>query len=58
MAKRKSVSLLFCHTTYCSSSLELMLGSLRVVTNVLKINYLPQGSTLRAHYKKLTLNTV
>jgi hypothetical protein len=43
---------------YCSSSLELMLRSLKTVKNVLKIHYLPQESILRAHYKKLTLNTV
>jgi hypothetical protein len=43
---------------YCSSSLELILRILKIVKTVLKIHYLPQESTLRAHYKKLTLNTV
>jgi len=43
---------------HCSTSLELMLRSLKIIKNVLKIHYLPQESILRAHYKKLTLNTV
>ena len=37
---------------YCSSSLELVLRSLKIVKDVLKIHYLPQESTLNAHYKK------